>query len=38
MNNVQVKEKAGRKAGSFPPTRSVFFVDNTAGGMLAKQF
>ena len=37
-HNVQVRQLTDRKAGPLPPTRSVFFVDNTAGGMLAKRF
>ena len=38
QHNVQVKETSGRRAGPLPPTRSVMFVDNTAGGILAKRF
>ena len=30
--------KKGKKRGPPPPTRSVLFVDNSAGGMLSKMF
>ena len=38
QHNVQVKKTTGKRAGPPPPTRSVMFVDNTAGGILAKRF
>ena len=37
-NNVHVRQSTGRKAGPLSPTRSVLFMDNTAGGMLPKRF
>ena len=35
---VQVGWKKRRQTGKLPPTRSVVFLDNTAGGELARRF
>ena len=37
-SNVPVHEGWKRQRGPLPPTRSVLFVDNTAGGELARRF
>ena len=37
-NQIQVHEGWKRQRGPLPPTRSVVFIDNTAGGELARRF
>ena len=38
QHGVQVGWKQRRQTGKLPPTKSVVFLDNTAGGELARRF